>query len=59
MSVADVTVAWVEIYRLIALKVFIVQGTESRKDFIVQNCYVKRWLQAVKILQCRIALWRI
>jgi hypothetical protein len=61
MSEADVTVARIEIYDFIASKMCIVQGTvkqESRKDSIVQNCSVKKQLQAGKMLQCRTALWR-
>jgi hypothetical protein len=61
MSEADVTVAWIEIYGFIVSKILIVQGTvkrKSMKDFIVQNCSVKKQLQAGKILQCRTALWR-
>jgi hypothetical protein len=33
MSVADATVAWVEIYGLIAPKVFIVQGRAKQERF--------------------------
>jgi UDP-N-acetylglucosamine pyrophosphorylase len=31
---------------------------ESKKDFIMKNCSVKKQLQAGNILQCRTALWR-
>jgi hypothetical protein len=63
MSDEDVKVAWIEIYGFIASKCFMVQRTAkdvssitSRKDFIMQNCFVKQRLQARKILQCRTAL---
>jgi hypothetical protein len=55
MSVADVRVAWVEIYGLIASKVFIVQGMAKETGFYS----VKKRLQAGKIFQCRTALRRI
>jgi hypothetical protein len=59
MSVPDMTVAWVEIYGSIALKLFIVQRMAKQKDFIVQNCSVKKRLQTGKILHCRTTLWGI
>jgi hypothetical protein len=49
-----VRVAWIEIYNFIASKGTVKQ--ESRKDFIMQNCSVKKQLQAGKILQYRAAL---
>jgi hypothetical protein len=48
MSEIDVTVAWIETYGLIALKGTAMQ--ESRKDFIMQNCSVKKRVQAGEIL---------
>jgi hypothetical protein len=56
MSETDVTLAWIEIYWLIAW--LIQKGLQSRKDFVVQNCSVKKRLQAGKNWQCRTALWR-
>jgi hypothetical protein len=61
MSETDVTVAWIEIYGFIASIIFIVEGTvkqESRKECIAQNCSVKKWLHAGKMLQCRAVLWK-
>jgi hypothetical protein len=43
MSEADVTVAWIEIYVFIASKCLWYKGLQSRKDFTVQNCFVKKW----------------
>jgi hypothetical protein len=53
MSETDVTLAWIDIYGLIASKGTVKQ--ESGKDIIMQNCSIKRRLQARKILHCRTA----
>jgi hypothetical protein len=58
MSEADVTVSWIEIYDFIALWHKTLRNRKAKKDFIMQNCSVKKQLQAGKILQCITALWR-
>jgi hypothetical protein len=64
-DLAAVTVAWIEIYGFIAskclwhkgLRKYIKYYKQERFYPIMQNCSLKEWLQAGKILQCRTALW--